>query len=56
MGDDEESQNVLEVQLARPILGGVSIEARASFMGNELAAEGARFARQTAAIGLRAEL
>jgi hypothetical protein len=56
LGDDEESQNVIEVQLSRPIIGGVFLEARASVMGNELAVEGARFSRQTAAIGLRAEL
>lgn len=56
LGDDEESQNVLEVQLSRPLLGGVHLEARGSVMGNELAVEGARFYRQVAAIGLRAEL
>jgi hypothetical protein len=56
LGDDEESQNVLDVQISRPLLGGLYIEARASFMGNELAVEGARFSRQTAGIGLRAEL
>jgi hypothetical protein len=56
LGDDEESQNVLEVQLSRPLIGGVFIEARGSVMGNELAVEGAQFYRQVAAIGLRAEL
>lgn len=56
LGDDEESQNVLEVTLSRPLLGGVFAEARMSFFGNELAVEGARFSRQTAALGLRAKL
>jgi hypothetical protein len=56
LGDDEESQNVLEVSLSRPLFGGLFAEARASFMGNELAVEGARFSRQTVAIGLRSQL
>ena len=56
LGDDEESQNVLEVTLSRPIWGGFYVEGRASFFGNELAVEGARFSRQTAAIGIRAVL
>lgn len=56
LGDDEESQNVLEITLSRPLLGGIFVEARVSFLGNELAVEGARFSRQTAAIGLRAQL
>lgn len=56
LGDDEESQNVVEVMLARPLWGGLFFEGRLSFMGNELAVEGARFSRHTAAFGLRAEL
>jgi hypothetical protein len=32
------------------------VQARASFYGNELAAEAVRFSRQTAAIGIRADL
>ncbi len=56
LGDDEDNQNTFEVQLARPLLGGISIEARGGVMGNELAVQGARFFRQVAAIGLRAEL
>lgn len=56
LGDDEESQNVLETTVSRPIWGGFFIEARASFFGNELAVEGARFSRQTVAIGVRAAL
>lgn len=54
--DDEESQNVLEVMLSRPLFGGLFLEARVSFFGNELAVEGARFSRQTAAVGVRAVL
>jgi hypothetical protein len=54
LGDDEDSQNVLDVTLSRPVGAGFFVEARASFMGNELAVEGARFSRQTAALGVRA--
>lgn len=56
LGDDEKSQNFLEITLSRPIWGGFFVEGRASFFGNELAVEAARFSRQTAAIGLRAAL
>ncbi len=56
LGDDEESQNVLEITLSRPIWGGFYVEGRAAFFGNELAVEGARFSRQTAALGIRAVL
>jgi hypothetical protein len=56
LGDDNESQNVLEVKLSRPLWGGFYIEGRAAFFGNELAVEGAQLSRQTAAIGIRAVL
>lgn len=56
LGDDEESQNVFEVTLSRPIWGGFFLDGRAAFFGNELAVGGARFSRQTAAIGVRAAL
>ena len=48
--------NSLSVTLSRPLFGGLYLEARGSVRGNELAIEGARFSRQTAAIGIRAEL
>ncbi len=56
LGDEEETQNMLEVTLSKPVLGRISVEARGALFGNELASEGARFARQTAAIGVRVEL
>ncbi len=54
LGDDEESQNILEVTLSRPLIGPLSAVARVAFTGNELAVEGARFSRETAALGLQA--
>ena len=56
LGDDDETQNMLELTLTKPVLGPVSVEARGALFGNELAAEGARFARHTAGIGVRVEL
>ncbi len=56
LGDEDETQNMLELTLSKALLDGVSVEARAAFFGNELATEGARFARQTAALGVRVEL
>jgi hypothetical protein len=56
LGDDEESLNVFDVTLSRPLLGGLHAMARAAFYGNELAAEGNRFSRQIAAVGIRADL
>jgi hypothetical protein len=56
LGDDEDSQNVLELSIAKRIHAGVSIEGRASFFGNELAVEGERFSRQITAVGIRAVL
>lgn len=52
---DQENENVLAVTLARQIVGPVSAVAAVSFMGNEFAVEGARFSRQTAAIGIRGD-
>lgn len=56
LADDDETQNVLDVMLSRPLFAGLILEGRLSFMGNELARDGARFYRQTASIGLRANL
>ncbi|MBI1945175.1 MAG: hypothetical protein HYS27_05735 [Deltaproteobacteria bacterium] len=56
LGDEDETQNMLELTLSKPVLGGISLEARGALFGNELASEGARFSRQTAAIGVRVEL
>lgn len=56
LGDEDETQNMLELTLSKAVLDGVSLEARAAFFANELATEGARFSRQTAAIGVRVEL
>lgn len=56
LGNDEESQNVLDVTLSRHLWNGFYVEAHAAFYGNELAVEGARFSRQTAALGIRAVL
>ena len=56
LGDDDETQNMVELTLSKPVLGGLSVEARGALYGNELASEGARFARQTAALGVRVEL
>lgn len=56
LGDEDETQNMLELTLSKPVLGTISLEARGALFGNELASEGARFARQTAALGVRIEL
>ena len=56
LGDEDETQNMLELTLSKAVLDGVSLEVRAAFFANELASEGARFSRQTAAIGVRVEL
>lgn len=56
LGDEDETQNMLELSLSKPLLGKLSVEARGALYGNELATEGARFSRQTAALGLRLEL
>lgn len=56
LGDEDETQNMLELTLSKPVLGKISLEARGALLGNELATEGARFARQTAALGVRVEL
>jgi hypothetical protein len=56
LADDDETQNILDLQLSRPLLGDVFLEARCSFMSNELAVDGARFSRNTAGVGLRAAL
>jgi hypothetical protein len=52
---DQENENVLAVTLSRQLLGPVSAVAAVSFMANEFAVEGARFSRQTAAIGIRGD-
>lgn len=56
LADDDETQNLVELALSRPLFGGLIFEARAGFLSNELAQDGARFARATAAIGLRCDL
>ncbi len=56
LADDDESQNVLQIKLSRPLLEGISIEGRVAFFGNELAREGVRFSRTTLSVGLRANL
>lgn len=56
LADDDESQNVLQIKLSRPLLEGIAIEGRVAFFGNELAREGVRFSRTTLSIGLRANL
>ena len=55
-GDDQESQNFVDVTLSRPLFGGLTVEGHIAFFGNELAVEGARFSRETAALGIRAQL
>ncbi len=56
LADDDETQNLVELSLQRPLFGGLILEARAGFLSNELAQDGARFARATAAVGLRCDL
>ncbi len=56
LGEDEESQNNVELMVTRPWIGGIVVEGRVFWMGNELANEGARFSRATASIGVRADL
>ena len=53
---EQENQNVVAVTLARALWHDVSVVASLSFIANEFAVEGARFSRQTAAIGVRADL
>jgi hypothetical protein len=56
LADDDETQNLVELAIARPLFAGLSLEARTSFLSNELAQGGARFSRVTAAVGVRADL
>ncbi len=56
LADDDETQNLVELTLSRALFGGLILEARAGFLSNELAQDGARFSRATAAIGLRCDL
>ena len=56
LADDDESQNVLQIKLSRPLLIGIVAEGRLAFYGNELAREGVRFSRTTLSFGLRADL
>ena len=53
---DDETQNLAELTLSRALWGGLSLDARVAFFSNELADGGARFARSTAALGLRSAL
>jgi hypothetical protein len=53
---DEETQNLAELGLTRALWGGLSLDARVAFFSNELSDGGARFARSTAAVGLRSAL
>lgn len=56
LADDDETQNLVELSLSRPLFGGLVVEARTSFLSNELAQDGARFSRATVALGLRSDL
>ncbi len=56
LADDDESQNVLQIKLSRPLLTGIAVEGRVAFFGNELAREGVRFSRTTLSVGIRADL
>lgn len=56
LAEDDESQNSLQLSLTRPWFGGVNVEARLAWYGNELAKGGVRFSRTTASLGLRVEL
>jgi hypothetical protein len=53
---EDETQNVAELALTRALWGGLSLDARVAFFANELGDGGARFARSTAAIGMRSTL
>lgn len=56
LAEDDESQNSLQLSLSRPWFGGLDVEARLAWYGNEFAKGGVRFSRTTASLGLRAEL
>ncbi len=56
VADDDETQNLAEIAVQRPLFGGLSVEGRLGFLSNELSNESARFTRATAALGLRADL
>lgn len=56
LAEDDESQNTLQLLISRPWFGGLEVQGRLSFYGNELAKGGVRFSRTTASLGLRAEL
>ena len=56
LADDDETQNLAELTLQRPLFGGLIVEGRVGFLSNELGKETAPFSRATAAIGLRADL
>jgi hypothetical protein len=53
---DDETQNLVQASLSRPLWGGLALDAHVGAFGNELANNGARFARMTAGLGLRAAL
>ncbi|MDP2341659.1 MAG: hypothetical protein Q8O67_11935 [Deltaproteobacteria bacterium] len=56
IADDDETQNLAEITLQRPLFGGLIVEARLGLLSNELSSDSARFSRATAALGLRADL
>ncbi len=53
---DDETQNLAELTLTHALWGGLSLDARVAFFANELGDGAARFARSTAALGLRSAL
>jgi hypothetical protein len=54
--EDDESRNSVQMALSRPWIGGLHLDGRLAWYGNELAKGGARFSRTTATMGVRAEL
>jgi hypothetical protein len=56
IADDDETQNLIELSLQRPLFGGLIVEGRLGLLSNELSSDSARFSRATAALGLRADL
>lgn len=53
--EDDENQNSLEIQLSRPVGGGVEVVARYALYANEFATAEADFLRHTAYLGLSFE-
>ena len=56
LGDDDETQNMVDLTLSRRLFADLSVDARVAWYTNELNDEAVRFSRLTCSLGLRAIL